>query len=686
MQSNPASKTDTGSERQSLPDSPAYLVVRQGGSVRDVYRLTPGQVTTVGRAPTNRIVLQDEVCSRNHCEIFQSRAHWTLRDLGSRNGTVVNGRPVQDDWELEEGELIEIGRCQMGFTYDLSQPIRGFRRKASPPRGPESETAIGLVFDEPPPDSEPAILHRARKSRYQSTGDVDSTQWDRVSHELARLYRLALEMGAVATSKNLAEVVLKGLFSGTSADIGAILLLPQAEQASPDPSNLRVIAYNSVGDVPYQKVSDYLSSTVLADREAILARDVADDSRLAGRDSLGQIRAESVICAPIRGGDSVHGLIHLYSTDPDNPLDPDDLEFTLAVADQMAVALENLKERESLQVGLAKVRDENQSLRRQLEMESELVGDSPAMHLLRENIAKIAPSGATALIRGESGVGKELVARAIHFSSPRRDRALVCLNCAALSESLLESELFGHERGAFTGAIERKIGKFEQAHGGSLFLDEVGEMSLATQAKFLRALEGHAFERVGGGTPLQVDVRVVAATNRDLEAAVKEGLFRKDLYFRLQVVELAVPPLRERKSDIPMLALYFLRRFARKSARSVVTFSPDALEMLVAYDWPGNVRELQNVVERAVILCSSTEVEAGDIHLSTLQFDNDLPWNAVESGVYHEASLEVVEQKHILATLERTGWNKSRAAQILGIERSTLDRKLKRYQVDRPST
>jgi Nif-specific regulatory protein len=283
-------------------------------------------------------------------------------------------------------------------------------------------------------------------------------------------------------------------------------------------------------------------------------------------------------------------------------------------------------------------------------------------------------------------VGKELVARAIHFSSPRRDRALVCLNCAALSESLLESELFGHERGAFTGAIERKIGKFEQAHGGSLFLDEVGEMSLATQAKFLRALDGHAFDRGGGGTPLQVDVRVVAATNRDLEAAVKEGLFRKDLYFRLQVVELAVPPLRERKSDIPMLALYFLRRFARKSARSVVTFSPDALEMLVAYDWPGNVRELQNVVERAVILCSSTEVEAGDIHLSTLQFDNDLPWNAVESGVYHEASLEVVEQKHILATLERTGWNKSRAAQILGIERSTLDRKLKRYQVDRPST
>ncbi|MEX2288009.1 MAG: sigma 54-interacting transcriptional regulator [Planctomycetaceae bacterium] len=683
MPQNPSSDSHVARPQRSPSQSPAYLVVRYGGSVRDVYRLTPGQVTTLGRSPTNRVVIHDDVCSRNHCEIFQSGSEWTLRDLGSRNGTTVNGQRISGDWNLSEGELIEIGRCQMGFTYDLSHPIRGLRQL---PRAAEydSETAIDLVFDEPPSDLEPAIVHRTRNSRYHSSAPPDTLGFDRTGRELARLYRLALEMGSAATSKQLTDVVLRGLFSGTSADIGAILLLPAGETASSDPGKLHVIAYNSVGDVPYQRVSEYLSRTVMADHEAILARDVADDSHLAGRDSLGQIRAESVICAPIRAGDSVHGLIHLYSTNPDKPLDADDLEFTLAVADQLAVALDNLIARETLQAGLAQVRDENQSLRRQLELESELVGDSSPMKQLRAIIARIAPTQATALIRGESGVGKELVARAIHFSSPRRDQPLVCLNCAALSESLLESELFGHERGAFTGAVERKSGKFEQAHGGTLFLDEVGDMSLSLQSKFLRALEGHAFERVGGGTSVKADVRVVAATNRDLEAAVKGGLFRKDLYFRLQVLELVIPALRERKSDIPMLSLYFLRRFARRADCSVVGFTPEALEILVGYDWPGNVRELQNVVERAVILCGSSEISPSDIRLSSLEAQAKLPWKDASELAAREASLETIEQEYILATLERTNWNKSRAAQILGIERSTLDRKLRRYQVDRP--
>ena len=391
-----------------------------------------------------------------------------------------------------------------------------------------------------------------------------------------------------------------------------------------------------------------------------------------------------MICAPIRISHSIFGLVHLYATDSDNPLEPDDLEFTLAVADQMAVVLNNVKQKESLAVGLARAQDENLTLRRQLEIESELIGESPNMAALREEIARAAPTGATVLIRGESGVGKELVARAIHFGSPRRNESFICMNCAALSESLLESELFGHEKGAFTGATDRKFGKFEQAHNGTIFLDEVGEMSTSVQAKFLRVLEGHPFERIGGGTPIQANVRVVAATNTDLEAAVKSGRFRKDLYFRLHVVEIAVDPLRDRLGDLPLLANYFLERFSRKSDSPVKRFSESALDALMSYDWPGNVRELQNAVERAAILSAGLQVAKSDIQLSALGSSESLETLGTRSGDYRQVSLETVEQEHILATLERTKWNKSKAAQILKIERSTLDRKLKRYQVSRP--
>jgi Nif-specific regulatory protein len=259
------------------------------------------------------------------------------------------------------------------------------------------------------------------------------------------------------------------------------------------------------------------------------------------------------------------------------------------------------------------------------------------------------------------------------------------MNCAALSESLLESELFGHEKGAFTGAVGRKIGKFEQAHSGTIFLDEVGEMSPAIQAKFLRVLEGHPYERVGGGNEVRVDVRVVAATNRDLEDSVDQGRFRKDLYFRLQVLELYVEPLRDRRTDIAILARHFMQRFSKKCGRSVTAILPAALATLVNYDWPGNVRELQNTIERAVILCSGGTIGQNDIQLSALGRNDSPAVVTASSNGYRPVSIETIEQEHILATLEWTKWNKSQAAHILEIERSTLDRKLKKYEVERPN-
>ena len=307
------------------------------------------------------------------------------------------------------------------------------------------------------------------------------------------------------------------------------------------------------------------------------------------------------------------------------------------------------------------------------------------MQELKEKIQLIAESDANVLIRGESGSGKELIARKVHLSSPRSDGPFVCLNCAALNESLLESELFGHEKGAFTGALDRKIGRFEQADRGTLFLDEVGEMSPSIQAKFLRVLEGHPFERIGGTKSIDVDVRILAATNRDLEEAVDDGDFRKDLYFRLHVAELIAQPLRERQDDIMLLADFFLHKFVEKTGRVISGFTDDAAQLLINYEWPGNVRELQNTVERTVILCRNEVVRAADVQLSTLSSRLSPPESVRASpSEYREISLGDVERDHILATLDFTDWNKSRSAQILGIERSTLDRKLKRYHVSRP--
>lgn len=662
----------------------AYLVVREGKKWRDVHRLAPGQVMSIGRAPANRVVLDDEIASRHHCEIFQSGLVWTLRDLQSRNGTLLNGKPVVGDIGLESGQLIQIGETLLAFTYDLQETLP----KLEEQEYLEGETNDALRVPEvlQAPASEAEIVERKRSSRYEAGDSDPDFDRDRTSHELAKLYKLAMAMGTAGDPKRLGEIVLNGLFESTPASIGAILLLPPDASSPTDPSKLTLLVYKSKDQNPYEKLSEHLSSTVLATREAVRAKCVPKDPALRERDSLQRIQAQTVICAPLRVDDKLFGLVHLYSTNPTNPLGPEDVEFTLAVADQCGVALESLRKQESLAAGLARMQDDLHALREQLGIESELVGSSPQMQEINRKIGRIAPTDATVLVRGESGVGKELVARAIHFSSRRRNGPFVCLNCAALSESLLESELFGHEKGSFTGAVARKTGKFEQAHGGTLMLDEVGEMSHAIQAKFLRALEGHPYERVGGGSPVEVDVRVVAATNRDLEASVNQGTFRKDLYFRLHVVEIVVPPLREHPIDIPVLANHFLERSARKSGRPVQGFTPTALELLSRYNWPGNVRELQHVVERAVILSSGEFVGVPDIQLSTLGSTNQ-ETSAVPSadGVsFRELTLDVLEQEYIMATLDQTGWNKSQAAQILGIERSTLDRKLKRYQAERP--
>ncbi|HEY0981411.1 sigma 54-interacting transcriptional regulator [Schlesneria sp.] len=665
----------------------AQLVIRSGPAEGSSVPLQVGQIITIGRAQTNRLVIPDEICSRNHCEVFYDSGVWKLRDLGSRNGTRVNGEPISGDIQLTDGRQFQIGSTFIAFTCNTRTGAGdevGVNTTANQINETVNHGQRHTVLEPRPSGQLPEIIHRTETTRYRSP-DVANVHEVR-GHEAQRLVRLGLRMAEETDVRVLASIVLDEIFAVTSADLGAVLLWNEADSSYRDHRNLDVVAYKSrEASRPFERISDYVTNMALESRTAIVAHDIKSDGQFTASDSLRAMQAESIICAPIRTSDRLLGLIQLYSTNPDNRLQADDAEFALAVADQLAVLIENLNERRRLAAGLARVETENKTLREQLLIETELVGDSESIRRLRDRILRIAPTGATVLIRGESGVGKELVARAIHQHSSRADGPFVTMNCAALSESLLESELFGHEKGSFTGAVSRKIGKFEQAHGGTIFLDEVGEMSPAIQAKFLRVLEGHPYERVGGGGEVRVDVRVVAATNRDLEDSVEQGRFRKDLYFRLQVMELVVEPLRERRTDIAILAKHFMQRFSKKCGRNVTSILPTAMSTLVNYGWPGNVRELQNTIERAVILCSGDTLAPVDIQLSALGRSDAPATSSLSNSGYRAVPIDVIEQEHILATLEWTKWNKSQAAHILEIERSTLDRKLKKYEVERPS-
>ncbi|OGP56331.1 MAG: two-component system response regulator [Deltaproteobacteria bacterium RBG_13_52_11] len=307
---------------------------------------------------------------------------------------------------------------------------------------------------------------------------------------------------------------------------------------------------------------------------------------------------------------------------------------------------------------------------------SNIIGKSPKMLELFETLSMVAPTEATVLLLGESGTGKEIIANAIHQNSPRRERPYVKVNCAALPETLLESELFGHEKGAFTGAIDKKKGRFERADGGTIFLDEIGEMSFPTQTKILRVLQERDFEPVGGTKTIKVDVRIIAATNKNLEEEVRQGRFREDLYYRINVVPITIPPLRDRKEDIPLLAEHFLRIYSGKNRRVIKGFEPKVMGAFIHYSWPGNVREIENIVERTVIMSKGDIITLDDLPPAIAGAQQD------EGRTPFPTSLRDVERATIVMTLHQTGGNRTRAAAILGITRKTLQNKIKEYGID----
>ncbi len=439
-------------------------------------------------------------------------------------------------------------------------------------------------------------------------------------------------------------------------------------------------------------VGDSHVGRVFQSQELLLCRDLATERHYPADEQAYADGVRSYVIVPLVVHGRSIGVLAVASVNP-SQYSEKDAAFFREVANQVALAVENMKAYEEIAALKARLERESVYLQEEIQREhnfTELIGNSPPLLALLRQVEQVAPTDSTVLIAGETGTGKELIARAIHARSGRRDRALVKVNCSAISAGLVESELFGHVKGAFTGAIERRIGRFELADGGTIFLDEVGELPPETQVKLLRVLQEREFESVGSSRTQPVNVRVIAATNRNLEEAVAAGRFRSDLFFRLNVFPLRVPPLRERREDIRLLVTFFLAQFAGKLGKRVASVMDETMERLTTYDWPGNIRELQNVIERAVILSAGSVLEIDPTMLPVQPRGNEgtstAAAAAVTPGPRTLPSLEEVERSHILAALEHAAWvieGPKGASAILKLHPNTLRSRMEKLGIKR---
>jgi Nif-specific regulatory protein len=575
----------------------------------------------VGRVSSNDITLQDVAVSRRHCVIEEKDGHFLLADLESHNGTFVNGLPVRR-YILQDGDRIEIGKS--AFIFSLDQPDGELGQLPDSLEG--ADTAILTI---PPPGS-----GRAR----ENTALLRMAAFARLIHELWRAPEDAVR-------QKMQSAVFHILFELVPAERGALLI-------GQDPASLETLCSfeNAAGQQPVVPPHSVIDEVFR--RQSPVAQALVFDRKNV-----------SVVAAPLLQGDRVTGVIYLESAEFAGAYRQREVQQLAAIGSLAALAVDNARYVEVLV-------SENDRLHTQMRVEHSMIGEAPRMQQVFQVIGRVAAQSSTVLIRGESGTGKELVARAIHNNSPRSAKPFVAINCAALTDSLLESELFGHEKGAFTGAHAQKKGLLEIAEGGTVFLDEIGELPLNLQAKLLRVLQNREFQRVGGTRTIRADVRVIAATNRDLEAALKEHSFREDLYYRLNVVAIEVPPLRERKEDIPLLAAWFAKKFSVAANRPVSGISPQARICLMSYDWPGNVRELENAIERAVVLGSSDFVLPEDLPEAVTE---SAASPAAGSGAYHEV-LTATKKRIIEDALAQSQGNFTEAARRLGVHPNYLHR------------
>jgi transcriptional regulator with GAF, ATPase, and Fis domain len=619
------------------------------GPLKDSTIPLPEGEATVGRDPTNTISVVDPSVSRKHCRLQRDEdGRFRIRDLDSRNGTVVNGVTAREQW-LHHGDEISVGDSV--FLFLVEEDARAVPRTR-------------VEFDEGKPTAETRIIQPK---------EVVYLQPDRLLRELpatsplarnlSALLKISRVVHAIRDLNDLQSQLLDLIFEVVPAGRGAILL---TEGSAPEFSSLHARTRQH-GQPQLVRISRTIAHQVMKDAVAILGVDVP--GQLGDVKSLVASDVRSLLCVPLTVFERVIGCIYLDCTGAGARFTEDHLQLMAAIAGVSAVALDNARRLQWLE-------NENQRLT-EASSEDSLVGESARMKGIYQFLAKVSPSDSTVLIEGESGTGKELAARALHRNSPRSGKAFVTINCAAIPETLLESDLFGHERGAFTGAISQKRGRLEIADGGVVFLDEIGELVPALQVKLLRVLQEREFERLGGTHTIKVDIRLIAATNRDLAEAVRKGEFRQDLYYRLAVVKVTMPPLRERKEDIAMLTRHFVQKHAKRCKVKPRPISREAMAALMNHDWPGNVRELENAIERALVLGASDTLLPEDLPESLLEHSAPEDMN---EGKYH-SSVKEHKRQLIADAVEQTGGNYVEAAAILGVHPNYLHRLIRNLEL-----
>lgn len=593
----------------------------------------PDTPAIIGRESAATLCIPDPSVSRRHSQIEREGDQIVLSDLDSLNGTFVNDVPVRRR-PLEHGDRVRIGDCR--FLFLLHD-------------GDVTSKSSEIRFDDRRIVTGSTVQFRFNDAMYL------------MARDLSALMKVSTTINAIRGLPDLQKTLLELLFEVVPAKRGAILL-------SDDP-NAKDDEFDSVfgldrfnGPDQTINVSRTIARQVFREATSILITDRPQpqtDEPL----SLADARTTSVLCIPLIMAGRTLGVLYLDTNEPGVSFDKDHLQLVSAISAITAVAIENARRFEWLE-------NENKRLIADADIEHNMVGESPRMRQVYQFIAKVAPTDSSVLIVGESGTGKELVARAIHQNSKRSTKTFIAVNCAALTESLLESELFGHEKGAFTGAVAQRKGRLEIADGGTLFLDEIGELSPALQVKLLRVLQEREFERVGGAKTIKVDIRLLTATNRDLEELIAQGTFRQDLYYRLNVLQLEMPPLRQRQEDIPLLANYFARKYGEKCNRKISGIAAEAQKALLSYDWPGNVRELENTIERAVVLGTTDRILLEDLPESLLEAETRaMP----PSTRYHEA-VSTTKKQIILQAMDQAKGNYTEAAKVLGVHPNYLHR------------
>jgi transcriptional regulator with GAF, ATPase, and Fis domain len=613
-----------------------------GGPLKGTaFSLLPGEVS-IGRDSSNHLWAPDPALSRRHCLVIASDEEVSIRDLGSRNGTLVNGVPVEQQ-QMRHGDQIYIGDSILLFLLnaDDEHPVRN-------PVEFQDTAAI---------DGSPLLL-RAEDSLYLQPEKIGSSlpASERRARDLNSLVKIATGIGGIRDQDSLQWQLLGFIFEVVPAERGAVLLCDHPDDFT------STAAWDRVrGPGHPVKVSRTVVQRALKERVGLVVSDVMGNESLRQVKTLFELKVRSLLCVPLLIADRVLGAIYLDTTSPTVQFDEDHLQVMTAVAGIASLAFDNVGHWE-------KLRQENLALRAEIELEHNMVGASPAMRKVFDFIRRVAPTDCTVLIQGESGTGKELVARALHRNSSRAEESFVAINCAAIAETLLESELFGHEKGAFTGAAALKKGKVEVAEGGTLFLDEIGELASGLQAKLLRVLQEREFERLGGTKPIKLNIRLIAATNRSLPEAVRAGTFRNDLYYRLNVVALNVPALRERREDISVLAEHFAAKASRKCGMRAKSLSSEALGCLMHYDWPGNVRELENALERAMVLGSTDSILPDDLPEAVLEAGST---TTTSTDKYH-GNIKETKKQLILQALQHAKGNYIEAAKALGMHPNSL--------------